>query len=77
MSSNARLQKALEAAAKESKKAEPASPVSPVVSEEVKKKVDAKLKDPLKGVSKSLLEKIRAKQVSFFLFFEMPVLISK
>lgn len=60
MSSNARLQKALEAAAEESKAAEP---VSPVVSEEIKQKVDAKLKDPLKGVSKSLLERIRAKQV--------------
>ncbi|KAK6630878.1 hypothetical protein RUM44_003048 [Polyplax serrata] len=62
LSSNVRLQKALEAAAGE--ETTPVENPKPEVPPEIKAKVDARLKDPLKGISKSLLEKVRAKQAA-------------
>lgn len=75
LNSNNRLQKALESAVEKSEKV-------PEVSLEIKEKVDARLKNPLKGISKSLLEKVRAKQVSlfpcfFFFFFKLKLIKEK
>ena len=57
----------MEAAAEDTETSTPAPP-PPEISVEIKEKVDAKIKDPFKGISKSLLEKIRAKQVSHLSF---------
>jgi len=60
------MRNALEVASRsaevEEKKAEPPTALDPQVKTEVDKRVAAH--DPLKGISKSLLERIRAKQVT-------------
>ncbi|KAL0271527.1 UNVERIFIED_CONTAM: hypothetical protein PYX00_008593 [Menopon gallinae] len=61
LSSNARLQKALESASQSS---DELRDITSRVSPAVKEKVDSKLSNPLKGIPKSLLEKVRARQAA-------------
>lgn len=63
LSANVRMRNALEEAAIRETET---GGLDPVVKEAIDKEVEAH--DPLKGISKSLLEKIRAKQVCYSFF---------